>query len=78
MDLLVFGLYFEAEMKAASCYVNDWAAEALKPFGKDASDREKSSHVGKTAEFCRKDEAVSRALAEYGNIEVVRTVLGKT
>ena len=32
VDVMVYGLYFEEEMKAAGCYINDRIAEIIKPF----------------------------------------------
>ena len=29
---MVYGLYFEAKMRAAGCYINDRVAEVVQPF----------------------------------------------
>ena len=77
VDVMVYGLYFEEEMKAAGCYINDRIAEIIKPFSDTDTDAFKTDYVKKFYEFCQKDPIVYGGLIHCRNVESVKIVLGE-
>lgn len=76
VDVLVYGLYFPEDMKAAGCWINDRMADTLRPFTDADDEASKTAYVKWLAEFCRTDLVVGRGLAESRNVAVVRTITG--
>ncbi len=77
VDGMVYGLYFEPDMKAAGCYINSRIAEVVQPFKPDDTDDYKASYVKKLVDFCEKDSVVYNGLIQSRTVEVVKTILGE-
>ncbi|HAE21118.1 MAG TPA: hypothetical protein DCG47_02185, partial [Spirochaetaceae bacterium] len=76
VDVMVYGLYFMEDMKAADCYINERIAESVRPFTDACDDAFKAAYVKKLAEFCKKDAVVYRGLIQSRNVGVVKTISG--
>ncbi|MBN2875718.1 MAG: hypothetical protein JXM71_11530, partial [Spirochaetales bacterium] len=76
VDVMVYGLYFPQDMKAADCYINDRMARALTPGFPAGDDAARGSYIKKLVGFCVQDEAVSRGLERSADVPVVRTITG--
>ncbi len=73
---MVYGLYFEAEMRAAGCYINERVAEVVQPFSDTDTDEFKAAYVKKLAEFCGRDPDIYAGLIHSRNVRSVEVVLG--
>jgi len=76
VDVMVYGLYFEAEMRAAGCYINERVAEVVQPFTDTDTDEFKAAYVKKLAEFCGRDPDIYAGLIHSRNVRSVEVVLG--
>jgi len=76
VDVMVYGLYFEAEMRAAGCYINERVAEVIHPFADSDTDEFKASYVKKLAEFCGRDPDIYAGLIHSRNVRSVEVILG--
>lgn len=75
IDVMVFGLYFEDEMKAAECYINDRVAEVVKPFKPDDTDEFKTTYIQKLVTFCESDSRLRHGLVHCRTVEPIKIVL---
>jgi len=76
VDVMVYGLYFEAEMRAAGCYINERVAEVVQPFTDTDADEFKAAYVKKLAEFCGRDPDIYAGLIHSRNVRSIEVVLG--
>jgi len=76
VDVMVYGLYFEAEMKKDHCYINDRIAEVIKPFTPNDTDEFKSEYIKTFVKFCNKDEVVYHGLVHSRNVKPVKIISG--
>jgi len=77
VDVMVYGLYFPDDMKAANCYINDRMAEIIHPFPAEQGIQEKRAFIKNLAARYMEDELIKRGLTESKNVPVVRTVESK-
>ena len=75
VDVMVYGLYFEAEMRAAGCYINERVAEIVQPFKDTDDDEFKADYVKKLAEYCGKDSIIYAGLIHSRNVKSVQAIL---
>lgn len=75
INVMVYGLYFETEMKQVDCYINDRVAEVVKPFKADDTDEFKTEYVRKLHEFFLKDKAIYHGLVHSRNVKPVEIIL---
>lgn len=75
INVMVYGLYFEPEMKQADCYINDRVAEVVKPFKADDTDEFKTEYVRKLHEFFLKDKIIYHGLVHSQNVKPVEIIL---
>jgi hypothetical protein len=73
---MVHSIYFEAEMRAASCYIYERVAEVVQPFTYADDDEFKANYVKKLAEFCGKDSIINAGLILSRNVRSSEVVLG--
>ena len=76
IDVMVYGLYFEAEMRDSGCYINERVAEIVKPFAKEDSDDFKTEYIRQLAAFCDKDPVLHAGLIHSRNVRSVEIILG--
>ncbi len=76
VDTMVYGLYFETEMKEDSCYINDRIAEFIKPFKSDDTDEFKAEYTRTFVEFCRKDDIIYHGLVHSRTVKPVKIING--
>lgn len=76
IDVMVYGLYFEAEMRESGCYINERVAEIVKPFAKGDSDDFKTEYIRQFAAFCDKDPTLHAGLIHSRNVKSVEIILG--
>jgi len=76
VDVMVYGLYFEAEMKKDHCYINDRIAEVIKPFKPNDTDEFKTEHLKTFVKFCNKDDIVCHGLVHSRNVKPVKIISG--
>ena len=62
IDLMVFDLYFEKEMKEKECYITDYITKKLHPFRPDDTDEFKKEYIKAFYNFTSKDKDVFRCL----------------
>lgn len=77
INVMVYGLYFETEMKAADCYINDRVAEVVKPFKPEDTDEFKTEYVKKLNEFILKDNIIYHGLIHSRNVGPVEIIHGE-
>jgi hypothetical protein len=77
INVMVYGLYFEAEMKKAECYINDRVAEVVKPFKADDTDEFKTEYVQKLNNFFLKDKIIYHGLVHSRNVGPVEIIHGE-
>ena len=75
-EVMVYGLYFEAEMRAAGCYIKERVAEVVQPFTDTDTDEFKAAYVKKLAESCGRDPDIYAGLIHSRNVRSVEVVLG--
>ena len=71
VDVMVFGLYFEAELKNAGCYINKRVAEVA------ILEELSITGVMKLVIDLENEGVVTFALKNYRKIDVVRTIVGE-
>ncbi len=76
VNVMVYGLYFDAEMRKAHCYINDLVAKVVKPFKADDSDEFKTEYVQKLNQFFLKDKAIYHGLVHSRNVKPVEIIHG--
>lgn len=76
VDVMVYGLYFEAEMKKDHCYINDRIAEVIKPFKPEDTDAFKAEYIKTFVKFCNKDDIVYHGLVHSRNVKPVKIISG--
>jgi type I restriction-modification system DNA methylase subunit len=74
INVMVYGLYFEEEMKKADCYINDRVAEVVKPFKPEDTDEFKTEYVQKLNLFFLKDKAIYHGLVHSRNVKSVEII----
>jgi hypothetical protein len=74
INVMVYGLYFEVEMKKADCYINDRVAEVVKPFKADDTDEFKTEYVQKLNLFFLKDKDIYHGLVHSRNVRPVEII----
>ncbi|MCD4678563.1 MAG: N-6 DNA methylase [Desulfobacula sp.] len=62
IDLMVFDLYFEKEMKEKDCYITDYITEKIQAFKPDDTDEFKKEYIKAFYTFTSKDKDVFRCL----------------
>ncbi|MCK5695084.1 MAG: Eco57I restriction-modification methylase domain-containing protein [Desulfobacula sp.] len=62
IDLMVFDLYFEKEMKKKDCYITDYITEKIQAFKPDDTDEFKKEYIKAFYTFTSKDKNVFRCL----------------
>jgi adenine-specific DNA-methyltransferase len=77
INVMVYGLYFEEEMKKDYCYINNRMAEVVKPFKPGDSEDFKIEYVKSLALFCLKDKVIYHGLIHSKNVKSVRVILGE-
>jgi type I restriction-modification system DNA methylase subunit len=77
INVMVYGLYFEEEMKKDHCYINDRIAEVVKPFKPSDTDAFKAEYVKSLALFCLKDKVIYHGMVHSRNVEPVRIIHGE-
>ena len=77
IDVMVYGLYFENEMKKAHCYINNRIAEVVKPFKAGDTDAFKADYVKSLALFCLKDKIIYPGMIHSKNVAPVRIIHGE-
>lgn len=75
INVMVYGLYFEEEMKQANCYINDLVAKVVKPFRADDSDQFKTEYVQKLNLFFLKDKDIYYCLTHSRNVKPVEIIV---
>lgn len=76
VDVMVFGLYFETEMKTTNCYINSRVTEVIKnPFKLGDSEDSKKNYIQKVVEFCESDPLLCYALKHCYTVEFIKVVL---
>jgi hypothetical protein len=73
---MVYGLYFEEDMKKADCYINELVAKVVKPFKADDSDEFKTEYVQKLNQFFLKDKEIYHGLVHSRNVKPVEIIHG--
>jgi hypothetical protein len=76
LDVMVFGLYFEPEMKKNHCHINNRVAEVIKPFTSDDTDAFKAEYIKTFVKFCDQDDIIRHGLVHSHLIESVQIILG--
>ena len=74
INIMVYGLYFEAEMKKNYCYINDLVAEVVKPFKPEDTDAFKTEYVQKLSMFFLKDKDIYHGLIHSRNVRPVEII----
>ncbi|MBU1181099.1 MAG: Eco57I restriction-modification methylase domain-containing protein [Proteobacteria bacterium] len=77
INVMIYGLYFEKEMKKDHCYINDRVAEVVKPFKPGDTDAFKAEYVKSLALFCLKDKGIYHGMIHSRNVEPVRIIHGE-
>ncbi|MFZ3115621.1 MAG: N-6 DNA methylase [Syntrophales bacterium] len=75
INIMVYGLYFEAEIKKNYCYINDLVTGMVKPFKPDDTDGFKTEYVQKLAQFFLKDKDIYRGLVHSRNVGPVEVIM---
>jgi hypothetical protein len=73
---MVYGLYFEEEMKNDYCFINDRVAAVVKPFKPEDTDKFKTEYIKTLALFCLKDKDIYHGLIHSKNVKPVQIILG--
>lgn len=76
INVMVYGLYFEEEMKRANCYINDLVAKVVKSFKADDSDEFKKEYVQKLNQFFLKDKEIYHGLVHSRTVKPVEIIHG--
>jgi hypothetical protein len=76
VNVMVYGLYFEAEMKQAHCYINDQVEKVVKPFKADDTDLFKTEYVQKLNLYFLKDKEIYHGLVHSRNVKPVEIIHG--
>ena len=76
INVMVYGLYFETEMKQANCFINDLVAKVVKPFKADDTDDFKTEYVQKLNKFFLKDKDIYHGLVHSRNVKPVEIIHG--
>jgi hypothetical protein len=74
INVMVYGLYFEEEMKKNYCYINDLVAEVVKPFKPEDTDEFKTEYVQKLDLYFLKNEDIYRGLTHSRNVGPVEII----
>lgn len=76
VNVMIYGLYFEEEMKTAGCYINDLVARVVKPFKTEDSDQFKTEYVQKLNQFFLKDKDIYHGLVHSRTVKPVEIIQG--
>jgi hypothetical protein len=76
VNVMVYGLYFDEEMKKTDCYINELVAKVVKPFKADDSNEFKTEYVQKLNQFFLKDKEIYHGLVHSRNVKQVEIIHG--
>jgi len=78
IDLMVFDLYFETEMKEQDCYVTDYIKDKIKPFKEDSTDAQKLKQIKAFYDLTNSDDNISRCLKfAHHLVKPLRVIYGE-
>ncbi|EJF07567.1 Eco57I restriction endonuclease [Thiovulum sp. ES] len=78
IDIVVFGLYFEKEMKDANCYILDRLSDKLQPLKNFENLETKTEYINALYNFFSKDSKIQRSLIHsYKLVDEVKIINGK-
>ena len=76
IDIMVYGLYFEEEMKRADCYIFDQVKEIVEPFDENDSFEDKKEYIELLVKVFNKDKVIKRGLIYSKTVKEIKIING--